>query len=168
MNAIALNGASNPAGPSNLPVVHGLDYAFLQVRQFHQAFNHPCPDKPTMQPLEKAEARADWLREECQELQDARTLKDQADAYTDIMYFALGGMVECGLLPQAIFDCVQIANMAKLHTDADGNTYVVRDENRGGKIVKPEGWEENHAPERHIAAEIERQSITQPLNAMTA
>lgn len=163
-----LDGGSAVAAPTNYPVIHGLDFPFMQVREFHQAFGHPCPDAPQMQSVEKAEARAAWLDEESQELRDARTLEDQVDAYLDILYFALGGLVETGVMPQGCFDYVHGANMAKLHKREDGSTYVKRDEENGGKILKPEGWAENHAPERHIAAEIARQSVQQPLNAMTA
>lgn len=162
-----INGVGNKAAPSNYPLLHGLDFPFMQVRAFHQAFDHPCPDVPAMQPIERATARSRWIEEECEELRDAETMKDQADAYTDILYFALGGMVELGIMPQNIFDCVQLANMAKLHRDPEtGQSFVVRRED--GKIVKPDHWAEDHAPERHIEAEIERQALSKPLHELLA
>lgn len=153
---------------NNLPTLKGLDHAFAQVREFHQAFGHPCPNAPTMQSAAKAQARAGWLDEEAQELREAETIQDQADAYLDILYFALGGFVELGLMPQDLFDHVHQANMGKLHFDENGKPYVKRDENNGGKIMKPERWQQDFAPEPRIIGEIERQSITRPLYEMDA
>lgn len=167
MDALNTNGAGNPAGPSNLPVIHGLDYPFMQVRAFHQAFGHPVADAPTTMDRQRMEARAKWMREEIDEFLDPskHTTQDGCDAMIDLIYFALGTIVEMGVMPQAIMDRVHSANMAKMHL-IDGAYRVVKNED--GKVIKPAGWEENHAPERHIAAEIARQAITQPLNAMSA
>lgn len=164
MNTSNSNGAGSLTGPSNRTVVNGLDLPFTQVREFHKAFDHPYPKEPTMQPIKRAVARGEWIMEEVNELSAATTLVDQADAYIDILYFALGGMVELGILPQRLFDRVHEANMAKLHIDENGDTFVKRRDD--GKVVKPEGWVENHAPERHMFAEIETQCVTQPLNGM--
>jgi len=158
-------GAGSTAAP--VQILYGLNVAFTQVREFHKAFDHPAPDRPIIQPFDRASARADWIEEECDELRDAKTLRDQVDAYTDILYFALGGMVELGVMPQSIFDVVHNANMAKLHIDENGVPFVKRRET-DGKIVKPDGWAENHAPEPHIDAELRRQWDERPLARKSA
>lgn len=121
--------------------------AFHNVRQFHETFGHPVSDSPCMQPVDRAEARADWIADEVQELRDAATITEQADAYVDMIYFALGGLVEMGIEPSAIWDLVHGANMAKVQPDGS----VLR--RADGKIVKPEGWT---PPDLEIAREIAR------------
>lgn len=75
-----------------------------------------------------------------------------ADAFTDINYFNQGNFTIIGVEPQPLFNIVQEANMAKL--GADGKP-IIRESD--GKIMKPKGWAENHAPEPKLAAEIKRQ-----------
>ena len=132
-----------------------LQDAWEAVREFHKAFGHPAPDVPTAQDWELAERRAMWIESECDELRIASSdgsstgepnITEQADAYLDIIYFALGGLVELGIEPSAIFDIVQAANMAKL--GPDGKPMLHPD----GKVKKPEGWE---SPDPKIKAHIE-------------
>lgn len=122
--------------------------AYSDVHDFHRVFSHPANFTPTLQPDDRRLARADWIAEEVQELRDATTLEDQADAYIDILYFAVGGMVELGINPGPLWDIVHGANMAKVQPDGS----VKRRED--GKIVKPEGWQ---APDELLRAEIARQ-----------
>lgn len=76
----------------------------------------------------------------------------QADALTDVNYFVQGSFVVMGVDPQPLFDIVQEANMSKLFPDGKPRF----DENNGGKIIKPLGWE---APEPKLHGEIERQKM---------
>jgi predicted HAD superfamily Cof-like phosphohydrolase len=119
-----------------------------QVREFHNAFGHPVADLPTLLPPDRLAARIKWKLEEIQELKDATTVEDQADALIDLMYFALGTMVEIGVQPEQLFDIVQRANMAKVWPDGS----VHHREDR--KIIKPPGWV---APEPLLREEIARQ-----------
>lgn len=121
---------------------------FDDVREFHLAFNHPAPFKPVLLDASRVGKRADWMREEVDELVQAKTVVDQADACIDIIYFAIGTLVELGVKPEGLWNIVQAANMAKL--GPDGKPLYHPD----GKTKKPEGWE---APEPKLAAEIERQ-----------
>lgn len=129
-----------------------LEAAYNAVREFHLAFGHPAPDTPTAQTFEQARRRDDWINNETVELMDATLapggpdIAKQADAYLDIIYFALGGLVELGIEPSAIFDFVHGANMAKL--GPDGKPIIRAD----GKAMKPDGWE---SPDPKIAAYIE-------------
>lgn len=130
----------------------GLDHAFQQVLEFHQAFDHPVASKPTMLSPERVKTRSAWMDSETQEFRDAPTVVDQADAMIDLIYFALGTLVEMGVRPQPLMDIVHVeGNMKKLHL-VDGKLVVVKRED--GKVVKPDGWV---APEPLLALEIERQ-----------
>lgn len=125
-----------------------LDQAWLNVQQFHLTFGHPAPDKPTLLDVEQTLRRDLWIRDELNELFLARNMAEQADAFLDIIYFALGGLVEMGIRPAALFQAIQAANMRKQWPDGT----VKRDER--GKVIKPPGWE---GPDNEIELEIERQ-----------
>ena len=126
----------------------GLDACADAVRKFHIAFNHPVADSPVNLSDERAIKRSGWMLEELTEFTTAETVVDRADAMIDLIYFALGTLVEMVVKPGKLFEIVQAANMAKLH--ADGKPRYRAD----NKIIKPEGWA---APEPQIQAEIERQ-----------
>ncbi len=122
------------------------------VRNFQVAFGQPAPLKPTMLSEERIKARNEWMHEECRELEEAKTLEDQVDAAIDKLYFALGDLVELGVKPDKLLEIVQNANMGKLWDDGKP-----RLRESDGKIMKPDGWEENFAPEPRLQKEIERQ-----------
>jgi predicted HAD superfamily Cof-like phosphohydrolase len=126
-----------------------IDRAWEDVRGFHAAFGHPAPDAPSPLTAETAERRAVWIEEEAQELREATTIEAQADAFIDVIYFAVGGLVNLGVRPGPLWDIVQNANMAKLWPDGRP-----RHRPSDGKVVKPDGWED---PGPKLAAEIRRQ-----------
>jgi predicted HAD superfamily Cof-like phosphohydrolase len=80
---------------------------------------------------------------------DLEIVIGQADALVDAFYFLAGTCAEIGIKPQALFDIVQAANMAKL---GDDGKPIIRPED--GKIMKPEGWV---PPEAKLEEEIKRQ-----------
>lgn len=125
-----------------------LKRAYDAVRDFHITFGHPYSDTPIMQSQDCAEARANWIIEEAEEVRDATTIYERADGYIDAIYFGLGGLVEMGIDPDPLFQLVQAANMAKVWPD--GTVHKRED----GKILKPPGWQ---APDEQIAEEINRQ-----------
>jgi predicted HAD superfamily Cof-like phosphohydrolase len=126
-----------------------IDRAWEDVRVFHLAFGHPAPPAPSLLPAQTAERRAAWIEEEAQELREATTLEGQADAFIDVIYFAMGGLVNLGVKPGALWDIVQAANMAKLWPDGRP-----RHRESDGKVIKPDGWED---PGPKLAEEIRRQ-----------
>jgi predicted HAD superfamily Cof-like phosphohydrolase len=126
-----------------------IDRAWDDVRAFHEAFGHPAPDAPALLTAESAERRAAWIEEEAQELREATTIEAQADAFIDVIYFAVGGLVNLGVRPGPLWDIVQSANMAKLWPDGRP-----RHRQSDGKVIKPEGWED---PGPKLEAEIRRQ-----------
>jgi predicted HAD superfamily Cof-like phosphohydrolase len=96
----------------------------------------------------RALSRAKWMNEEVAEFLIADDIYEQADAMIDLIYFALGTLVEMGLEADELFEIVQQANMAKLWPDGKPH-YNPKD----GKVIKPEGWED---PAPKIRACIDR------------
>ena len=123
--------------------------AYDDVKEFHDRFGHPVRDTPTLLTAERAAARASWLQEEVAEFLAARTVAEQADAMIDLIYFAIGTMVEMGVRPESLFDIVHGANMQKLWPDGKPR---FRDD---GKTIKPPSWVD---PDDAIREEIERQA----------
>ena len=119
------------------------------VRDFQEKFGHPIAERPTMMEPERAKKRYAWMLEEINEFLEAEDITEQADAMIDVMYFALGTLVEMGIKPDRLFEIVQDANMAKLWPD--GKPHY----NEMGKTIKPSTWEDPHPK---LEAEIERQA----------
>jgi len=126
-----------------------LDDPFDQVAEFHSCFRHPVAEHPQLLKSPRADVRVSWMREEIDEFVESTDVVDQADAMIDLIYFALGTLVEMGVRPGPLFDIVHSANMAKLWPD--GSPRVRED----GKTIKPPTWRD---PAEALRAEIERQS----------
>ncbi len=107
------------------------------VKEFHDKFGHPMADEPVMIDKKRSLSRAKWMNEEVAEFLIADDIYEQADAMIDLIYFALGTMVEMGLEVDELFEIVQNANMSKLWPDGKPH-YNPKD----GKVLKPEGWED--------------------------
>ena len=107
------------------------------VREFHEKFGHPVAPQPRMVERGRALSRGKWMNEEVAEFLVAQDIYEQADAMIDLIYFALGTLVEMGLEADELFDIVQKANMAKLWPDGKPH-YNPKD----GKVIKPDGWED--------------------------
>jgi predicted HAD superfamily Cof-like phosphohydrolase len=150
-----------------------------KVKEFQTAFNQPVADKPTMLDRGDSDwsqlslrlasnrleyickhmrecglgsrmmFRASLIQEELIELMRAKTLVDQVDALTDIIYLVVGTAVEMGVKLDPCLAIVHAANMSKL--GEDGRPII----DKAGKVRKPEGWE---PPESKLAEEIERQT----------
>ena len=119
------------------------------VRDFHLKFGHPVEDKPTQMNPERAKKRYNWMLEEINEFIEDDEIVEQADAMIDVIYFALGTLVEMGIQPDNLFQIVQDANMSKLWPD--GKPHY----NAEGKTIKPSTWIDPH---EKLKAEIENQS----------
>lgn len=88
------------------------------VAAFHELFNHPILDEPTIPAKDRAELRYELLREELQEFRDALDKGDLvgiADAFADIQYVLSGAILEFGMGERFlhIFHEVQRSNMSK-------------------------------------------------------
>jgi predicted HAD superfamily Cof-like phosphohydrolase len=126
-----------------------MDRCWEAVAAFHRAFGAPAADMPRLLTPDRVAERAGWLREEVAELEEAATVEEQADAMIDLIYFALGTLVEMGVRPARLFDIVHEANMQKLWPDGKP-----RKRPEDGKVLKPPTWQD---PEPKIEAEIHRQ-----------
>jgi len=109
------------------------------VKEFHARFGHPIAASPRAISEERAKKRYDWMLEEVNEFLEAKDdLIEQADAMIDLIYFALGTLVEMGISPDEPFAIVQNANMSKLWPD--GKPHFRAD----GKTIKPSTWIDPH------------------------
>ena len=114
-----------------------MNQAWDKVRNFHEKFNHPIASSPVFLSRERAKARYGWMLEELNEFIEAGDIVGQADAMADLIYFALGTLVEMGCRPDDIFNVVHEANMAKLWEDGKP-----RYNKKDGKVIKPDNWED--------------------------
>ncbi|URN94508.1 MAG: HAD family hydrolase [Candidatus Pristimantibacillus lignocellulolyticus] len=151
-----------------------------QIKEFHIACDEVMPQVPTMlevdpeavyiakdielmsQGIKRYTAnesdnlllkRVSWMLEEIAELLRADSIEGQVDALVDLTVFTKGTYTYMGLTPEPFEDIVMQANMGKVGE----NGKVLKNEQ--GKIIKPDGWHEQYAPEPKIAAEIERQRV---------
>jgi predicted HAD superfamily Cof-like phosphohydrolase len=125
----------------------GINQQWEMVNEFHKKFGHPAPGAPILLGKERAKKREAWMLEEVAEFMEAETIADQADAMIDLIYFALGTLVEMGVPPEGIFNIVHKANMDKLWEDGLPRWKA------DGKTMKPPGWTD---PRPLIEAEIAR------------
>lgn len=91
------------------------------VAEFHQTFQHPILEKPTIPSKNRCDLRVALIAEELKELQEAIENNDMvevADALCDIQYVLSGAVLEFGLKDKfaALFDEVQRSNMSKACT----------------------------------------------------
>jgi predicted HAD superfamily Cof-like phosphohydrolase len=120
---------------------------FEQVKEFHRAFDCQVSETPVMLAHERAEMRSGFMLEEIEEFLESENVYEQADAMIDLIYFALGTLVEMGVKPGGIFDIVHEANMSKIWSDGK-----VHRRESDGKVIKPPEWED---PEPKIKTEID-------------
>lgn len=109
---------------------------WYMVRDFQEKFGHPYEDKPSLLKQDRVDKRYDWMLEEINEFKEAEDIYEQADAMIDLIYFAVGTLVEMGVKPKEIFEIVHDANMSKLWEDGQPH------KNEQGKTIKPPNWED--------------------------
>lgn len=93
--------------------------ALNDVAKFHNAFNLPILEEPTIPAADRCELRVNLLQEELDELKDAikdGDLVEIADALSDLQYVLSGAVLEFGLADrfEALFSEVQRSNMSKI------------------------------------------------------
>jgi predicted HAD superfamily Cof-like phosphohydrolase len=107
------------------------------VRAFHEAFDLPRQDRPSVVAAEVAAERQRLLLEEVSELSDAvgaGHLAEIAQELADVVYVAYGTALAYGVDLDAVVGEVHRANMSKL--GLDGHPAV-----RNGKVVKGPGFQ---------------------------
>lgn len=160
---------------------------FEMTEEFHRIFDPRRPKEPTAFSKEDAMNRASFKVEELVEFLYASSennseqfdqlvnklheavdtakkktlnkgnavtqpLVDQVDALIDLLYFTYGSFSLLGVDPEPIMKIVHQANMGKLFPDGQPHYDAVTN-----KVLKPDNWEKDFAPEGKIQAEIERQ-----------
>ncbi|GGI66762.1 HAD family hydrolase [Enterococcus alcedinis] len=160
---------------------------FEMAETFHRTFDNNRPQQPTAFSKERVGHRVGFKVEELVELLYASSqagttefedaleamhqaidrardkmegksevvedvLVEQVDALTDLLYFTYGSFSLLGVDPQPILEIVHEANMGKIFPDGQPHYHPVTH-----KVLKPDNWEEDYAPEKKIRAEIERQ-----------
>lgn len=93
------------------------------VRDFHKKAGQAAHDYPLMPPDEVRRLREKLIDEESQELKDAQTIEDVADALGDLLYVVLGAGLSYGIDLEEVFDEVHRSNMTKFidgHRREDG------------------------------------------------
>lgn len=158
---------------------------FEQAARFHRVFDPVHQQGPHALDHEESEHRAAFMVEElveylaagrddeelhqsCLALKEAidqaeqkvlskqKTRDDavvsQSDALIDLLYFTYGTFVKMEVNPMPLYDIVHKANMHKCFPDGKPHYDAIT-----GKVLKPDDWEEKHAPEAKIKQEIERQ-----------
>lgn len=115
-----------------------MDNEWALVKEFQITFNHPTSDYPKYLDPERVDKRYHWMLEELNEFRVAKEIVGQADAMIDLIYFALGTMVEMGIKPDNLFRIVHQANMSKLWEDGKPHYYI------DGKVKKPGVWQDPH------------------------
>ena len=88
------------------------------VKKFHETFELPVLDKPTIPDSKRCELRINLIEEELRELKEAiqdNDLVEVADAFCDLQYVLSGAILEFGLGHKfkALFEEVQRSNMSK-------------------------------------------------------
>ena len=161
---------------------------YEQTQEFHARFHPPAVTAPTALTAEEASYRAEFMVEELVEFLQATSQGDetvfgelmtrlrasvdkaedkvrpqlsatspmllgQVDALTDLLYFTYGTFVLMAVEPLGIFEIVHQANMGKVFPDGQAHYHPST-----GKVLKPDNWAQEFAPEPRIEAELARQT----------
>ena len=95
----------------------------------------PIPSSPKSLSLARKSYALAHMFEEITEFASANIMADETDALIDLVYVALGRLVEMGIAPVALFGEVHAANMRK-----ERGTVAKRPYSLGHDAVKPPGW----------------------------
>lgn len=143
----------DPMSNSDKRELAGFDDAWSLVSQFHRRFGLPIADSAREMPIHRARVRASWMAEELEEFLSTSDLVNQTDAMIDLIYLAIGTLVEIGVPPSTIFSIVHESNLAKVWPD--GSVHL----DPNGKVIKPKTW---HSPNTEIRKYLETLLTSQP------
>lgn len=117
--------------PSNIVT----DFHEMVERFNREIIGLTIPREPTRLSPGRKDHALDHMREELDEFGTSTTIDDEVDALLDLVYVALGRIVEMGVAPRPVFEEVQAANMRKHR-----GTVAKRPNSAGHDAVKPEDW----------------------------
>lgn len=109
-----------------------INEAYGLVKIFQSQAKQPVSNKPTFLSQDRVSIRYTWMKEELEEFFEAQNIYEQVDSIIDLLYYALGTLVELGVEPDELFILLHEWNLKKLDK-------ICFDES--GKVLKPEGWE---------------------------
>ncbi len=118
-----------------------------EVRKFTSVAQENLPERPILMDEKAVNFICTMVTDELDELKEAKTIVDQADALIDAIYYICDCAIRHGMNLDPLFDIVHGANMAKI---VDGKVLRRAD----SKILKPEGWQK---PEPLLEREMQRQ-----------
>lgn len=121
--------------------IDGLDECYALVRDFQNTMSEPISTIPTGLEKPRRSKRCEWMHNEILELEMAEGVVDQVDALCDLIYFAMGTLVEMGVPPGIPFYEVHKSNMEKVGHQGRASF------DETGRLKKPDGWQ---GPERSI------------------
>lgn len=165
----------------------GYENSYEKVTNFHEVFAPRKTNAPTPFSVKKASDRVDFKAEELVEFlygvanndralfkelleklkqsidkAEAKVLNknkkvtdplvEEVDALLDLLYFTYGSFYLLGVDPTNLFSIVHEANMGKLFPDGKPHYDPITN-----KVLKPDNWEKDFAPEPKIKEELLRQ-----------
>ena len=140
-----------PVAWSNQDALHRADFKLEELVEFLQAAS--SSEEQFDQAVSQLHAALDKAHAKAKSKGVARhSLTGQVDALIDMLYLTYGSFVLMGVDPERLFDIVHRANMGKIFPD--GKAHFDPDTH---KILKPDDWEKNYAPEPAIRSELNRQ-----------
>lgn len=108
-----------------------INEAYNMVKDFQLKAGQPVSNKPMLLSAERVLIRQKWMAEELDEFLEAQNVYEQVDSIMDLLYYALGTLVELGVKPDELFLMLHEWNLKKL-------SMICYDED--GKILKPKDW----------------------------
>jgi len=114
----------------------------------------PIPETPKLLSTQRGKFAIGALQEELTEFSEALVDKDileASDALIDLIYFAIGRLVEMGVPAGLVFDEVQRANM-----DKERGELSKRANSLGYDAVKPKGWK---APDHSALLTFDKSAV---------
>lgn len=105
------------------------------VLAFHDKIGLPIGTLPARLTAHRKDHKLHFLLEELNEYRDSVQISDEVDALIDLMYVAIGTLIEMGVTPYYPWDQVHEKNMQKMK-----GTKPERPDSEGNDAVKPAGW----------------------------
>lgn len=123
-----------------------------KAREFAEAANFETgiPNVPTLMTEKEVNFVTDMVYDELQELKDAKTIQEQADALVDAIYYICQSACVFGINLDPVYEIVHKHNMMKVQ---DGK---VKRHPESNKVLKPKDWVD---PKPFVQQELELQLV---------
>lgn len=109
------------------------------VKSFHEKAGFPTAKRPTVLAEERLLLRYKLLKDELEELPASKDdVAAHADSFIDLIYYALGGLVEMGVKPDVLFKIVHEANLKKVDSGKPSYENGERKTEKAGRLATPQ------------------------------